>query len=90
MLGANGEEELSDEKKQEIIHERVVKPMAAKTFRTLLVSYCDYDEAEWENIKSENNNFETMADKEIVEMGLTVAGIFALVDPLRDGIARSV
>ena len=44
----------------------------------------------WENIKSENNNFETMADKEVVEMGLTVAGIFALVDPLRDGIAKSV
>ena len=90
MLGANGEEELSDEKKQEIIHERVVKPMAAKTFRTLLVSYCDYEEAEWENIKSENNNFETMADKEVVETGLTVAAIFALVDPLRDGIAKSV
>ena len=32
----------------------------------------------------------SLADKEIVEYGLTLIGIFALLDPLRDGIAKSV
>jgi Ca2+ transporting ATPase len=47
-LGENGNsEELSDEKKDEIINHRVVKKFADKTYRTLLISYADYDEAEW-------------------------------------------
>ena len=32
----------------------------------------------------------SLVDKEIVESGLTLIGIFALLDPLRDGIAMSV
>ena len=87
FLGANGNaEDLSDEKKDEIINQRVVKKFAAKTYRTLLISYCDYDEAQWENMKAQYNNFETASDREVVESGLTMIGIFALVDPLRDGI----
>lgn len=47
-LGENGNsEEMSDDKKNEIINHRVVKKMADKTYRTLLISYADYDEAEW-------------------------------------------
>ena len=91
MLGANGNvEDLPDEKKEEIINERVVKKFAAKTYRTLLVSYADYDEGEWESMKAQNNNFDSAADKEVVESGLTLVGIFALVDPLRPGIPESV
>lgn len=45
LLGKGGEvEELSDEKKEEIIDVRVVKNFATKTYRTLLVCYADYDE----------------------------------------------
>lgn len=91
FLGANGStEDMNDEKKIEIINERVVKKFAAKTYRTLLISYCDFTEAEWENLKADSNNFETPADKEIVEGGLTLIGIFALVDPLKAGIPESV
>jgi magnesium-transporting ATPase (P-type) len=81
---------MTPEKRTEIIDERVVKKFAAKTYRTLLVSYCDYSEADWENMKASNNNFETAADKEVVEAGLNLVGIFALVDPLRPGIPESV
>ena len=91
FLGASGDaEELTDEKKNEIINERVVKNFANKTYRTLLVSYCDYDEGEWESLKADNNEFKTLADKEVLESGLTLVGVFALVDPLRPGISESV
>ena len=81
--------ELSGFKKDDIIG-RIVKGFAKKAYRSLLVSYCDYDEREWERLKGQANDFQSLADKEIVESGLTLIGIFALVDPLRDGIARSV
>lgn len=91
LLGANGNpEDLSNEKKDEIIKQRVVKKFAEKTYRTLLVSYCDYNEADWENLKAQCNNFQTNEDKEVVEQNLTLVAIFALVDPLRDGIPASV
>jgi magnesium-transporting ATPase (P-type) len=82
-------ERLDDDKKDDVIG-RIVKGFAKKAYRSLLVSYCDYDEREWERLKGQANDFQSLADKEIVESGLTLIGIFALVDPLRDGIARSV
>jgi magnesium-transporting ATPase (P-type) len=39
---------------------------------------------------ADNNNFQHEKDREILESGLTVAGIFALQDPLRDEIVDSV
>jgi Ca2+ transporting ATPase len=90
LLGAGGESEsLSEEKKNQIVGE-TVKGFATKTYRTLLISYCDYDEAEWEQLKGQANDFQSLTDKENVESGLTVIGIFALVDPLRPGIPQSV
>jgi magnesium-transporting ATPase (P-type) len=38
----------------------------------------------------DNNGWETAADQENVEMDLTMAGIFGLKDPLRDGIKEAV
>jgi len=38
----------------------------------------------------QNNNFTEKADKQAVEQGLTMAGIFALKDPLRPGIQEAV
>ena len=90
FLDSSGSAEgLDDDKKDDIIG-RIVKGFAKKAYRSLLVSYCDYDEREWERLKGQANDFQSLADKEIVESGLTLIGIFALVDPLRDGIARSV
>ena len=55
-----------------------------------MIAYCDYDESDWDNLKGQANDFMSLADKEIAESGLTMIGIFALFDPLRDGIAESV
>ena len=41
-------------------------------------------------MKAQYNNFATAEDKEVVESGLTMVGIFALVDPLKEGIPQSV
>jgi magnesium-transporting ATPase (P-type) len=54
------------------------------------VSYVDFDKAEWNRIKDQNNGFETTDDKEKVEVDLTMVGIFGLKDPLRPGIREAV
>lgn len=39
---------------------------------------------------SQNNNFEKESDREALEKNLTLIGIYALQDPLRDEVVRSV
>jgi len=39
---------------------------------------------------NQNNKFKDIQDKEAVESGLIMVGVFALVDPLRDGVTDAV
>lgn len=41
-------------------------------------------------MKSQNNNFASEDDKESVECGMTLIGIFGLQDPLREGVPQAV
>lgn len=68
----------------------MVKQFAAKSYRTILVAHSSYSENEWSNAKKQNNNWEAEEDRETVECGLTLVGIFGLQDPLRKGIPEAV
>lgn len=81
--------ELSGSKKKEIIND-VIGSFANKCFRTIIISYVDLDHHQFENLKSQANNFKDASDKEVVESGLTMIGIFGIMDPLRPGIAGAV
>ena len=41
-------------------------------------------------MKAQHNNFEKEGDRESLEKNLTLIGIYALQDPLRDEVVRSV
>lgn len=81
--------EMTDEQK-EYCTGTIQKSYADKCLRTLLVAYCDYDKAQWDRMTQENDNWEFIDSMENVEMGLTMAGIFGLKDPLRPGIKDAV
>lgn len=55
-----------------------------------MVAYTDMSIHEYEALKADSNNFTTEKDREVLESGLTVVGIFALQDPLRPEIVDSV
>lgn len=55
-----------------------------------MIAYTDYTIEEYERLKVANNDFQTEKDREALETNLTVVGIFALQDPLRDEIVGSV
>ena len=91
LIGQRGEVmEMTPEKRDRIIYEDVVKKFARKCYRTLLLAYADYDEAKWEELKANRNNFESLEDKEGAEQGLTLIGVVGLQDPLRPGIEQAV
>ncbi len=52
--------------------------MAAKCYRTILIAHSDYDEIEWGQAKKSSNDFITEQDRETVESGLCLVGIFGL------------
>jgi Ca2+ transporting ATPase len=72
------------------LFERTVKKFADQAYRTLLITYKDMSMSEYENIKSQNNDFAKESDKEVLENGLIAIGIFGLQDPLRDTIVSSI
>ena len=91
MFDRNGQVVFIDEaKKQEIMKKIVAETFAVKAYRTLLIAYADYTEEEYLRLKQQNNNFEKEGDREALEKNLTLIGIYALQDPLRDEVVRSV
>ena len=83
-------QELGKHKKEQIINDIVVNTFAKRALRTLLVAYTDLTTQEYDNLYEQNNEFKTEKDREVLESSLTVAGIFALMDPLRPEIVDSV
>ena len=87
MFDRNGQVVFIDEAKKEEIKRKIVsETFAVKAYRTLLIAYADYTEEEYLKLKAMNNNFEKEADREALEKNLTVIGIYALQDPLRDEV----
>lgn len=81
---------MDETEKDRLIRKEVCKNFAKQSYRTLLVAYRDFDLHDWNELKSKNNNFNTEQDKDCVETELVMAGIFALMDPLRDGIKEAI
>jgi P-type Ca2+ transporter type 2B len=81
---------LREEDKERIMKEIITDSFAVKAYRTLLVAYREYSMDEYERLSAENNGFKSESDREALETDLTLVGIFALQDPLRDEIIPSV
>lgn len=82
--------DLGKQHKDNILNNIVTNTFAKKAFRTLLIAYTDLTVQEYEALMSENNNFHSEKDREVLESGLTVVGIYAMQDPLREEIVDSV
>lgn len=89
-LNAGGEEtDLDEEKKNSIVDDVVVNQFAKNALRTILVAYKSMSVSEYETLKSENNDFKSESDREVLEQDLTIIAIFALQDPLRPEIIEA-
>jgi len=72
------------------LYERTVNRFARQAYRTILMTYRDMSMDEFNQVKAENNNFESEGDREILEKDLTAYAIFGLQDPLRPTIVGSI
>lgn len=54
------------------------------------MTYRDFSEEEYDQLKSDNNDFAKEEDREVLEQGLTAVGIWGIQDPLRDGITAAI
>jgi Ca2+ transporting ATPase len=80
---------MNADQKKELMTNVVANNFAKKAFRTLLISYRDYSYDEYLQVKGQNNGFATEKDREALENQMTVIGIYALMDPLREEIVES-
>ena len=69
---------MSDRDSPRNILEQTVKFFAKQAYSTILVSNRDMSMDEFEDIKSQKNNFENEEDREVLEDKLTAVGIFGL------------
>ena len=83
-------QEITEEKRKFIVNDIVTQTFAKRAFRTIMIAYADISNSDYETLKASNNNFKSENDREVLEKNLTVIGIYALQDPLRDEIVESV
>jgi len=90
VIGEGGKiQSLSEQDKSHTI-DNVVVGYAGRCLRALLMSYRDFSEAEWAALNGSQQGWKNAAFKEEVENDLTMVGVLALKDPLRDGIRQAV
>lgn len=82
--------ELTPTLKAKILKDIVTDRFAKKAYRTLLIAYRELSKAEYEREADSHNQFAKEDDREVLEKNLTVIGVFALQDPLREEIVESV
>lgn len=73
-----------------MVKEIVTNTFAKKAYRTLLIAYKELSYDQYLEISRTHNNFHAESDREVLENNLTIVGIYALYDPLRDEIIESV
>lgn len=78
------------EKKAYLLQEVVANTFAKRAYRTIMIASRDLTIDGFENLKQTHNGFKSEHDREVLEKEMTVVGIFALQDPLRDEIVESV
>ncbi len=78
ILNNGSQDDLGEDKIDEILNDVVKDTFAPKAYRTLLVAYKDMSMDEFNELKEANNEFKKEKDREILETDLCVAGIFAL------------
>ena len=60
------------------ILERTISQFAKQAYRTILLTYKDFTEDEYNELKSQNNDFEKEEDRECLEDDLTAVGIWGI------------
>ena len=68
----------------------IYQDFTTKGLRTIAFAYKDLSTDEFNQLKSECNNFQEAQDREGLESSLTFVGVFALEDQLRHGVVRAV
>jgi len=58
--------------------EWTVKQFARQALRTILVTYKDMSEEEYETLKAENNDFKEQDDRRCLQYNLTAVGIWGI------------
>ncbi len=81
---------MTAEAKDRVVKEIVTNTFAKKAFRTLLIAHKEITYDQYLELYKSHNNFHAEADREVLENDLTIVGIYALYDPLRDEIVESV
>lgn len=72
------------------ILDRTIDKFANEAFRTILMTYRDLSESEYNDLKAQNNDFAKEEDREVLEDDLTAVGIWGIQDPLREGIEQAI
>lgn len=81
---------LTAEERERILETEINTKCAKKGLRTLVYAYKDYQQFDWDFMRSHNNNFLTEKDRENIEKDFCFVAAFGLNDDLRDGVKDSV
>jgi len=81
---------MEDSQTNYILNDILIQKFTTASYRTLAFAYKDITVEDFESLKSQYNDFVTEEDRNVLEKDLTFIGLFALHDPIREKVNRSV
>jgi magnesium-transporting ATPase (P-type) len=81
---------MDPDQSQYIMHDIMEKKFTTQGLRVMALAYKDIPIDDWESFKYNHNEFKNDDDRDALENNSTFIGLFALSDPLRDKVKRSV
>lgn len=81
---------LDDTQANYILNDILIQKFTTAGYRTLAFAYKDMSLEDFQQLKEQYNNFSSEEDRNVLEKDLTFIGLFALHDPIREKVLRSV
>jgi len=81
---------MEDDQTNYILNDILIQKFTTAGYRTLALAFKDIPVDEFERMKQQYNNFKVEDDRIYLEKDLTFLGLFALHDPIRQNVTKSV
>ncbi len=82
--------QLSEQENDYILTDVLQDKFSQEGYRNLALAYKEMAASEFETLKEQNNNFANESDRHVLEQDLTLAGVFALKDNLREKVQEAI
>ena len=91
QVSENGSEVAFDSaERKRVLDNEIINKFCKSGLKSIVYGYKDINLFDWEFLRKNNNNFNTLRDREILERDFCFVAAFGLNDDLREGVSEAI